>query len=62
MKLTALTLNPQFPPHGSMHVGLSDGTNSINVQIKLEPHHNVHSMTIKEIEEMAKHAAKHLIP
>lgn len=62
MKIQSVGLNPHVPPHGALNVHLSDGTNSISVQVKLEPHHNAHSMTIQEIEDLAKHAAKHLIP
>lgn len=62
MKLTNVGLNPHAQPHGALIVNLSDGTNGINVQVKLEAHHNPHAMTIQEIEDLAKHAAKHLIP
>ncbi|KVV49572.1 hypothetical protein WT27_32015 [Burkholderia territorii] len=62
MKLTNLSLMTHVQPHGALHVGLSDGTNTINVQVKLESHHDAHSLTIQQIEDLAKHAAKHLIP
>ncbi|POM18310.1 hypothetical protein [Burkholderia cepacia] len=62
MKLTHVGLNPHVQPHGALNVNLSDGTNSISVQVQLESHHNAHSLTIQQIEDLAKHAAKHLIP
>ncbi|TDV04675.1 hypothetical protein [Paraburkholderia caballeronis] len=62
MKLTSVGLNPHVQPHGALHVNLTDGTNSIAVQVKLEAHHNAHALTLQEIEDLAKHAAKHLIP
>ncbi|WP_175910658.1 hypothetical protein [Burkholderia metallica] len=62
MKLTNVGMNPHVEPHGALNVVLADGMNSINVLVKLESHHNVHAMTIQEIEDLAKRAAKHLIP
>ncbi|MEK6369055.1 MAG: hypothetical protein V4803_22365 [Burkholderia gladioli] len=62
MKLTTVSINANVSPHGSLFCILSDGQNSIQVNVKLDAHHHIPNLTIHDIEELAKHAAKHLIP
>jgi hypothetical protein len=64
MKLTTVNLNrgPDNKVH-TVHCALANGKGDfINVQVKLETHHDIEQMTFAQFENLAIEAAKKLHP